>query len=61
MVITGPTDVLRISPLDHDNNKKLFVMAPKVSKKAQNIRRKSKIYISIADESFPYKDVKGKG
>ena len=36
-------------------------MTPKVSKKAQNIHRKSKIYFSIDDESFPYKGVKGKG
>ena len=36
-------------------------MTPKASKKAQNIRRKSKIYFSIDDESFPYKGVKGKG
>jgi len=43
------------------DKKKLFVMTPKASKKAQNIRRQSKIYFSIDDESFPYKGVKGKG
>jgi general stress protein 26 len=48
--------------LDYDkSNKKLFVMTPKTSKKAQNVRRKSKIYFSIDDENFPYKGVKGKG
>lgn len=47
---------------DYDKDKKkLFVMTPKASKKAQNIQRKSKIYFSIDDESFPYKGVKGKG
>jgi general stress protein 26 len=43
------------------DNKNLFIMTPKTSKKAQNIRRKSKIYFSIDDENFPYKGVKGKG
>ena len=47
---------------DYDKDKKkLFVMTPKASKKVQNIQRKSKIYFSIDDESFPYKGVKGKG
>jgi len=43
------------------DKKKLFIMTPKASKKAQNIRRKSNIYFSIDDENFPYKGVKGKG
>lgn len=42
------------------DKKKLSVMTPRGSKKAQNIRRKSKIYFSIDDESFPYKGVKGR-
>lgn len=47
---------------EYDKDKKsLFIMTPKTSKKAQNIRRKSKIYFSIDDENFPYKGVKGKG
>jgi general stress protein 26 len=47
---------------DYDKiKKKLFVMTPKASKKAQNIKRKSIIYFSIDDENFPYKGVKGKG
>ena len=47
---------------DYDKvKKKLFVMTPKASKKAQNIKRKSKIYFSIDHENFPYKGVKGKG
>lgn len=47
---------------EFDKDKKsLFIMTPKTSKKAQNIRRKSKIYFSIDDENFPYKGVKGKG
>ena len=43
------------------DKKKLFIMTPKASKKAQNIRRKSNIYFSIDDENFPYKGVTGKG
>jgi general stress protein 26 len=35
-------------------------MTPKSSKKAQDIRRKSKIYFSIDDENLLYKGVKGK-
>jgi general stress protein 26 len=47
---------------EYDKDKKsLFIMTPKTSKKAQNIRKKSKIYFSIDDENFPYKGVKGKG
>ena len=47
---------------EYDKNKKsLFIMTPKTSNKAQNIRRKSKIYFSIDDENSPYKGVKGKG
>jgi len=47
---------------EYDKDKKsLFIMTPKTSRKAQNIRRKSKIYFSIDDENFPYKGVKGKG
>ena len=47
---------------EYDKDKKsLFIMTPKTSKAAQNIRRKSKIYFSIDDENFPYKGVKGKG
>ena len=47
---------------EYDKDKKsLFIITPKTSKKAQNIRRKSKIYFSIDDENFPYKGVKGKG
>jgi nitroimidazol reductase NimA-like FMN-containing flavoprotein (pyridoxamine 5'-phosphate oxidase superfamily) len=47
---------------EYDKDKKsLFIMTPKTSKKAQNIRTKSKIYFSIDDENFPYKGVKGKG
>ena len=47
---------------EYDKDKKsLFIMTPKTSKIAQNIRRKSKIYFSIDDENFPYKGVKGKG
>ncbi|MGH9976094.1 MAG: pyridoxamine 5'-phosphate oxidase family protein [Nitrososphaeraceae archaeon] len=43
------------------DKKKLFIMTPKASKKAQNIRRKPNVYFSIDDENFPYKGVKGKG
>ncbi len=47
---------------EYDKDKKrLFIMTPKASKKAQNIRKKSNIYFSIDDENFPYKGVKGKG
>ena len=47
---------------EYDKDKKsLFIMTPKTSKKAQNIRKKSKIYFSIDDENFPYKGVKSKG
>jgi general stress protein 26 len=47
---------------EYDKDKKsFFIMTPKTSKKAQNIRRKSRIYFSIDDENFPYKGVKGKG
>ena len=47
---------------EYDKDKKrLFIMTPKTSKKAQNIRRRSNIYFSIDDENFPYKGVKGKG
>jgi general stress protein 26 len=41
--------------------KKLFVMTTKMSKKIQNIRKKSNVYFSIDDDNFPYKGVKGKG
>ncbi|MGA7369071.1 MAG: pyridoxamine 5'-phosphate oxidase family protein [Nitrososphaeraceae archaeon] len=61
---TDETGDPNIQPVwfDYDKDKKkLFVMTPKASKKAQNIRRKSKIYFSIDDENFPYKGVKGKG
>jgi general stress protein 26 len=43
------------------DKKKLFVMTPKMSKKIQNIRKKSNVYFSIDDDNFPYKGVKGKG
>ena len=43
------------------HKKKLFIMTPKASKKAQNIRRKPNVYFSIDDENLPYKGVKGKG
>jgi general stress protein 26 len=47
---------------EYDKDKKrLFIMTPKTSKKAQNIRRRSNIYFSIDDENLPYKGVKGKG
>jgi general stress protein 26 len=47
---------------EYDKGKKtLYIMTPKTSKKAQNIRNKSNIYFSIDDENFPYKGVKGKG
>jgi general stress protein 26 len=46
---------------EYDKDKKrLFIMTPKASKKAQNICRKSQIYLSIDDENFQYKGVKGK-
>ena len=38
---------------EYDKDKKsLFIMTPKTSRKAQNIRRKSRIYFSIDDENF---------
>jgi general stress protein 26 len=38
---------------DDDNDKKRhFIMTPKTSKKAQNIRRRSNLYFSIDDETF---------
>jgi general stress protein 26 len=47
---------------EYDKDKKtLYIMTPKTSKKAQNIRKKSNIYFSIDDENFQYKGVKGKG
>jgi general stress protein 26 len=47
---------------EYDKHKnKLFIMTPKASKKAQNIRRKPNVYFSIDDENLQYKGVKGKG
>jgi general stress protein 26 len=43
------------------DKKRLFIMTSKMSKKAQNIRKKQNVYFSIDDENFPYKGVKGKG
>lgn len=39
---------------------KLYVETSRVSKKVQNIRKRSTVYFSIDDENFPYKGVKGK-
>jgi general stress protein 26 len=46
---------------DDKDEKRLFIMTPKASKKAQNIRRRSNLYFSIDDETFQYKGVNGKG
>jgi nitroimidazol reductase NimA-like FMN-containing flavoprotein (pyridoxamine 5'-phosphate oxidase superfamily) len=43
------------------SERKFLIVTPKMSKKVQNIRRKSTVYFSIDDENFPYKGVKGKG
>jgi general stress protein 26 len=43
------------------SERKFLIVTPKMSKKVQNIRRKSNIYFSIDHENFPYKGVKGKG
>jgi general stress protein 26 len=42
------------------DEKRLFVITSKMSKKVQNIRKKSNVYFSIDDEN-PYRGVKGKG
>jgi general stress protein 26 len=39
----------------------LYVMTGKMTKKVQNVRKKSSVYFSIDDENFPYKGIKGKG
>lgn len=44
-----------------NDSEKFFVMTGKTSSKVQNIRKKSNIYFSIDDETYPYKGVKGKG
>jgi nitroimidazol reductase NimA-like FMN-containing flavoprotein (pyridoxamine 5'-phosphate oxidase superfamily) len=40
---------------------KLIVITAKVTKKVRNLRSKPNVYLSIDDENYPYKGVKGKG
>lgn len=39
---------------------KMYVETSKVSKKVQNIKKRSTVYFSVDDENLPYKGVKGK-
>jgi general stress protein 26 len=41
--------------------KSFWLLHPRIAKKVQNIKAKPEVYISIDDENFPYKGVKGKG
>ena len=43
------------------NEKKLFIMTGKRTKKSQNVRKRPAIYFCIEDGNSPYKGVKGKG
>jgi nitroimidazol reductase NimA-like FMN-containing flavoprotein (pyridoxamine 5'-phosphate oxidase superfamily) len=40
---------------------KLIVITAKVTKKVRNLRSKPNVYLSIDDENYPYKGLKGKG
>lgn len=44
----------------YDKNK-IYVETSKISKKVQNMKRKSIVYFCIDDETIPYKGVRGKG
>ena len=43
------------------DEEKLWINTSKTAKKTQNIRKRSKIYLSIDDENPPVRGVKGKG
>jgi general stress protein 26 len=43
------------------NEKKLFIMTGKMTKKSQNVRERPTIYFCVEDGNSPYKGVKGKG
>ena len=43
------------------DEKKIFIMTGKMTKKTQNVKQKPNVYFCIEDGNSPYKGVKGKG